>query len=107
MGAVASKESTDSVVVELAPIIGLEREDGELELCVDIREKLRQNRENLRLVFQREGPCIVSIVIEHNQVKLISGNAYNWRSSYIKMQNLKWKHAETTRGLKRETCMFS
>lgn len=66
VGAVTSKKSTDGVVIELAPIVCLERKDGELKLGLNVREELCQDGENFRFVFQRKCPCIVCIVIEHN-----------------------------------------
>ena len=97
MSSMAGKQGMHGSAIELAPIVCLERKDGELKLGLNVREELCQDGENFRFVFQRKCPCIVCIVIEHNQVKLISGNAYNWRRPYIKVQCLKGKQTETRR----------
>lgn len=94
----ASKQSTNNRVVKLTYVVSPKSENGELELCLYVRKELGQYCDSFRFVFEWESPCIVSIVIKHCQVELITRNAYNWRCPYIKSQNLKKKHAQSNYG---------
>lgn len=58
--AVGGEEGANSKVVELAAVVGLEGEDGVLELCLYIRIKRNKCGKNIRFMTQGKGQDIVT-----------------------------------------------
>lgn len=77
MSVVASEQGANYGIIELAPIVRLERENRELKLCLDVGIEIEQNRKNIGFSFEWKGPDIVGVIIKHNQVEFISRDANN------------------------------
>ena len=59
------EESTNNEVVELLPVIWLQRENGTTKLRENIRVESGKGGYNIRLAAQREGPHIVRKIIKY------------------------------------------
>lgn len=81
--AVRCEQRSYSSVIELATIVSLQGKKRSLELGLNVRVKLNNDRQRFRLVLQRKGPYIMCIVIENHKVKLITRNTRHWRRPNI------------------------
>mgnify|MGYP007071363513 CR=1 FL=1 len=84
--AVDREEGSEGGVNELPAIVTLHAFDDYMELGVNEGEEALQNRGCVRFVTQGEGPRVVSVVIQYNEIILKTRKAYNRRCPYIKMQ---------------------
>jgi hypothetical protein len=83
--AMCGEESTNSEVVELLPVICLERENGTTKLRENIRVEGGKGGYDIRLATQREGPHIVRKIIKYDKIIKIARITCNWRGPHITM----------------------
>lgn len=69
------EEVARGVVIKLAPVVGLQRENGEMKLGSNKHGKLFESRESVKFVPQGESPRKMAIIIKNNQVVLKTGSA--------------------------------
>ena len=66
--AMCGEESTNNEVVELLPVICLQRENGMTKLRENIGVESDESGYSIRLAAQWEGPHIIRIIIKDNQI---------------------------------------
>ena len=62
------EESTNSYVVELLPVICLQRENGTTKLRENIGVEGGESGYNIRLAAQREGPHIMRKIVKNDKI---------------------------------------
>ena len=65
---VCGEKVADRKVIELLPIVYLQRMNGTSKLRADIGVKSRQSGECIRLSAQKKSPHIMRIIIKNNQI---------------------------------------
>jgi hypothetical protein len=84
-GAMSGEESANSEVVELLPVVCLQRKNGTTKLRGDIGIKRGKSGESIGLAAQRKGPHIMGEIIEDDKVISIARITCNWRGPNITM----------------------
>ena len=72
-------------VIELLPVVCLQRMDGMSKLCGDIRVERGESGNSIRLSPQREGPHIVQKIIKYDKIIKIARVTGNRRGPDITM----------------------
>jgi hypothetical protein len=82
--------ATKRVIIEFTAVVGLKSKKGKLKLRPNINMELSKALKHVRLSSQREGPYIVSKIIDKYKIILKSRAANSGRGPDISMDNLKW-----------------
>jgi hypothetical protein len=81
--------ATERVIIEFTVVVGLKSKKWKLKLRLNISMEFSKALKHVRLSSQREGPYIVSKIIDKYKIILKSRAANSGRSPDISMDNLK------------------
>jgi len=89
MNALGEKEGTGTGVIELFPIVTLNRLDAGAKLSGGVGDEVGERAESVRLKAERKSPQVVSAIINYDQIIFKTRDANDRRRPQITMNKVK------------------
>jgi hypothetical protein len=104
---VVSKKCGEVRVHKLGPVVSLDDFNGKIKLGANVRMKVSECGEDIRLMFERKCPEKMSKVVKKNKIIFEPGSASNGRSPNITMKKFRRTRRGRDRRIEWQLHMFA